>query len=366
MTAFFRPIATFADLFCGIGGFHYAAAPLGLRCVFASENDEAARKQYAANFGITPAGDITQIKGDKVPDHDILFAGFPCQSFSIIGRRAGTDDSRGVLVFEIIRVLKEKRPTAFVLENVKQFSTLSGGQIIRQVLREIEQLGYTTTWKVLNALNFGLPQRRERVIIVGAFGGGLAGFEWPRQRKTYKPLAEILEKNPDATHYASARIQQQRRQKHQAKITPSIWHENKSGNISSHPFSCALRAGASHNYLLVDGERRPTPRELLRLQGFPERMRIIGTASQLRKQVGNAVPVPMAQAVIKQVIRHVEKVQAAMLGITAGAAHPAIPRPRWLTLPPRCPIVTPNSPPAAPPRVCGQPNTPAPHWRFSP
>ena len=298
-------ITTFADLFCGIGGFHYAAAALGLQCVFASDVDDAARRQYQDNFGVMPEGDITRIESMEIPDHDILFAGFPCQPFSIIGNRNGVADERGTLIFEIIRILKEKRPKAFVLENVKQFSTAERGRVIESVLEEIEGMGYSTKWEVLNALDYGLPQRRERVIIVGLLDRDMTDFQWPRRRKAYKPLADILEHNPSEEHYASPRIRERRHRKHKARITPSIWHENKGGDVNSHPYSCALRAGASYNYLLVDGERRLTPREMLRLQGFPEKMRVIGTTSDIRKQAGNAVPVAMVQAVIKQVIEYV-------------------------------------------------------------
>ena len=163
-------LSTFIDLFCGIGGFHYAAASLGLRCVFASDIDEAARRQYHRNFGMVPEGDITRIDAGQIPDHDMLFAGFPCQPFSIIGNRAGTDDRRGVLVYEIIRILRAKQPAAFVLENVKQFASAGRGRVMAEVLQKLEDAGYATNWTVLNALDYGLPQRRERVIIVGVRG----------------------------------------------------------------------------------------------------------------------------------------------------------------------------------------------------
>ncbi len=294
-------ISTFADLFCGIGGFHYAAHGLGLRCVFASDIDEPARQQYEHNFGIAPAGDILKVKTDAIPDHDMLFAGFPCQPFSIIGDMQGKEDRRGTLFYEILRVLAAKTPKAVVLENVRQFSTISGGAVLNEVLTGLERLGYNHDWRILNALNFGLPQRRERTLIVG-MQDGIDLFEWPEPRKERKPLADILEPDPERRHFVSPQIKAKRRAMHKPKVTPSIWHENKAGNISSHPFSCALRAGASYNYLLVNGERRLTPREMLRLQGFPESFEVLGNDSAIRKQTGNAVPVPMARAVIKEVL----------------------------------------------------------------
>ena len=296
-------ISTFSDLFCGIGGFHYAAHDLGLQCVWACDIDEPCRKQYEHNFSLTPVADIKRVKAEDVPDHDILFAGFPCQPFSIIGDMKGVDDRRGTLFNDILRILEAKRPKAVVLENVRQFATIAGGKPMEAVTGGLGDLGYDCAWKVLNALHFGLPQKRERIIIVGLLDeGAIDLFEWPKARKSYKPLSEILEAKVDRRHYVSKQIRAKRKSMHKPEETPSIWHENKAGNISSHPFSCALRANASYNYLLVNGERRLTPREQLRLQGFPENFEIVSTDGQLRKQAGNAVPVPMVRAVIREVM----------------------------------------------------------------
>ncbi len=293
-------LKTFIDLFCGVGGFHIDAARSNLKCVFASDIDAPARVVYQNNFGIVPNGDISSVKAKDVPDHDLLCAGFPCQPFSIIGDRKGFDDARGTLFFEIARILEEKRPSAFVLENVKQFSTADKGSILRRMLETLKDLGYDVDWRVLNALDYGLPQKRERVLIVGRLGT-LGNFSWPEKSPKQRPLRDILEKQPDEKHSVSARIARSRKEKHQASVKPAIWHENKSGNVSSHPFSCALRAEASYNYLLVDGERRLTPREMFRLQGFPDSFNLAEADSQARKQAGNAVPVPMVEAVIRAV-----------------------------------------------------------------
>ena len=295
-------IRTFADLFCGIGGFHFAAASLGLKCVFASDNNEPAAAQYAHTFGLRPAADIKTVASEDIPAHDLLFAGFPCQPFSIIGLRGGLADMRGELFREIVRVLRAKRPAAFVLENVKQLTTHGGGETLRVILEELNRAGYDCDWRVLNALDYGLPQKRERVIIVG-MRCGLERFEWPQEEPAYRPLGEILEKRPHKRHCVSERIRQSRAAKHKSKHRPGIWHENKGGNISSYPYSCALRANASYNYLLVNGVRRLTPREMLRLQGFPDSLDIIGSDSQVRQQAGNAVPVPIVEAVIREVLR---------------------------------------------------------------
>lgn len=312
---------TFADLFCGIGGFHLAAADLGISCVFACDIDAEARRAYAANFGITPAGDITAIAPDSVPEHDILFAGFPCQPFSIIGAMRGFADDRGTLFFNLAEIIDAKRPQAFLLENVRQLSTHNQGKTLQKMLGVLKELGYNADWKLLNALDFGLPQKRERTFIVG-FLDPAVHFNWPEPVGEYLPLSQLLEAEVPQTYYASAAIRSKRREKHQSPLDLSIWHENKGGNIASHPFSCALRAGASYNYLLVNGERRLTPREMLRLQGFPEWFSLPGSYQEIRKQTGNAVPVPMVRAVLEAMIYGLSKAEVAR-GLDESDALPA-------------------------------------------
>lgn len=291
---------TFIDLFCGIGGFHQAASQHGGQCVFASDIDEHARHAYSINYEIEPHGDITSVDAKFIPDHDILFAGFPCQPFSIIGNRLGFDDIRGTLFFEIVRILEEKKPRAFILENVKQLYTHNKGHTLETIMKNLKNLGYNVQCKVLNALDYGLPQKRERTIIVGFINDG-DNFSFPKPTNRVS-LEKILEKRVDDKHYASPRIIEKRKRSHKSEHPVAIWHENKSGNVSSYPYSCALRAGASYNYLLVNGERRLTPREQLRLQGFPDTFEIVCNDGQTRKQAGNAVPVPMIAAVLKEVL----------------------------------------------------------------
>ncbi len=301
----------FIDLFCGIGGFRQAmdeaCAENGLRsnCVFSSDIDPFCQDSYEENFGHRPVGDITKVDERDVPDHQLLFAGFPCQPFSIIGQRQGFGDTRGTLFFDIARILEHKRPTAFVLENVKQLVGHDGGRTLQTILRTLEGLGYHVQYAVLNALDYGLPQKRERVIIVGHRQP--IRFTFPEPRRPFKPLSEILEKKVDSKYYASDYILEKRRARHQSAYRPSIWHENKAGNICSYPYSCALRAGASYNYLLVDGERRLTPREMFRLQGFPDSYKITANDGQARRQAGNAVPVNIVKAVILKLLPYVAK-----------------------------------------------------------
>ncbi len=300
---------TYIDLFAGIGGFHQAADALGGKCVFASEIDSEAKRAYAENYKLTPNGDITQIEASQIPDHDILLAGFPCQPFSIIGKKLGFDDIRGTLFFEIARILNEKKPKIFILENVKQLRTHNKGETLKTIIQTLEDLDYKIYSEVLNALHFGLPQKRERIIIVG-FLNKAVSFSFPNPKKHGK-LEDILEKEEtiDAKFFASDKIVKKRKAKHTSDYFPGIWHENKGGNITSYPYSCALRAGASYNYLLVNGVRRLTPREMLRLQGFPDTFRIVCNDSQTRKQAGNAVPVNVIKAVLKEALHAETKIE---------------------------------------------------------
>lgn len=318
---------TCVDLFCGIGGFHIAAKNLGLDVIFASDIDEEACRAYKRNFGLTPMGDIVGIRAEDIPDHDILLAGFPCQPFSIIGSKRGTADPRGTLFMEILRIVRVKRPLGIVVENVKQLASAQRGTVLRHILDSLKDIGYTVDWRILNALDFGLPQKRERVIIVATLYP-FDKFPWPTEKIPMIPLANILEKNPDPRYFVSERIRAKRHAAHKAQVSPSIWHENKAGHISSYPYSCALRAGASYNYLLVDGERRLTPREMLRLQGFPDSFQITSSDSQARKQAGNAVPVPLVEAAIKGVLDVVRRSEIARESEQANRAVPtgAIPR----------------------------------------
>lgn len=296
----------YIDLFCGIGGFRQAMEEacrengIDARCVFSSDIDPFCRKSYEANFGEKPAGDITQIDEADIPGHDILFAGFPCQPFSIIGQMEGFNDIRGTLFFDIARILKEKQPQAFILENVKQLAGHDKGRTLKVILKTLKELGYHVQYSVLNALDYGLPQKRERIVIVGHRRP--IDFSFPAPTLPFKPLEEILEQNPDKKHFVSEHILNKRKAKHASDYPLAIWHENKSGNVTSYPYSCALRANSSYNYLLVNGERRLTPREMFRLQGFPDSYKIVVSGRQASRQAGNAVPVNLVKAVILKLL----------------------------------------------------------------
>ena len=297
---------TFIDLFAGIGGTRLGFEAVGGKCVWSCEWDKHAQATYETNFGEVPAGDITEVPAEEIPSHDILVAGFPCQAFSIMGDMLGFADTRGTLFFEIERILRNKRPPAFFLENVRQLVTHDKRRTLAIILNSLASLGYCARWQVLNTLDFGLPQKRERVYIVGFSEDYPFQFPVRALRAESVVLADILDPDDqvDPKYFASDYIRRKRRASVDGKEIPfpSIWHENKSGNVSPLPYSCALRAGASLSYLLVNGIRRLTPREQLRLQGFPEAFEILGPEGQIRKQTGNSVSVPVIEAIAARML----------------------------------------------------------------
>lgn len=219
----------------------------------------------------------------------------------------GFADTRGTMFFEIDRILHYHRTPYIMLENVKQLIGHDKGRTFRVILDHLSALGYHVKWKVLNALDFGLPQKRERVIIVGFQSKkDYDAFNFDFTPKPYN-LADVLEDDSvvDKSLFASDRIVAKRRESTRGKkvFYPSIWHENKSGNISVLDYSCALRTGASYNYLLVNGVRRPSSRELLRLQGFPDKYRIVVSHQDIRRQTGNSVAIPMIRMVAKKIVK---------------------------------------------------------------
>lgn len=295
---------TAVDIFAGIGGFHIAAKYNGVKVTFASEIDRFAAHCYETNLGLAPHGDIRECK-DDIPQHDILMAGFPCQPFSIMGKGRGFGDSqgRGALLFEVLSIAKRMRPKAVIMENVRRFSTHNHGKTLASVAEQFIRCGYTPDARILNAMDFGLPQKRERTFIV-ALRDGIKPIEWPTPRSKPPSLASILEQGEvPSRYYSSPAIRDKRRAKHETDVRPAVWHENIGKTITSHPYSCALQAESSYNYLLVDGERRFTEREMLRLQGFAEAYLPTGTYTQTKRQTGNAVPIPVASQVLAAVVK---------------------------------------------------------------
>jgi len=296
----------FIDLFAGIGGIRLGFESVGGKCVFSSEFDEVACKTYEANFGEHPSGDITKIEAKDIPDFDILLGGFPCQAFSIIGKKEGFENETcGTLFFEIERILKEKMPKAFMLENVRNLTAHDKGNTFKVIRTHLEALGYNVYAKVLNAMDYGVPQKRERIIIVGFKDDVFFTFPDPVPVSQRKTLKDILETDVDEKYYVRDRIRESRlmRLKDPNYPKPYISHENMAGSITPHPYSSCLRAGASANYILINDERRPTEREMLRLQGFPEDFKIVVSYGNIKHQTGNSVAVPVIKAVAKQMIK---------------------------------------------------------------
>ena len=295
----------FIDLFAGIGGIRLGFESVGGRCVFSSEFDEDACKTYEANFHEHPSGDITKIAASDIPDFDILLGGFPCQAFSIIGKKEGfSNETCGTLFFEIERILKEKKPRAFLLENVKNLKSHDNGNTYKVIRTHLQCLGYNVYESVLNSLDYGVPQKRERIYVVGFMDN--VSFRFPEAIPVAerKSLSDILEPNVAEKYYVRPKIRESRLQRIKDKNYPKpyISHENMAGSITPHPYSSCLRAGASANYILINDERRPTEREMLRLQGFPDSYKIVLPYGKVKKQCGNSVSVPVIAAIARQMI----------------------------------------------------------------
>jgi len=316
---------TFIDLFAGIGGMRLAFQSLGGRCVFSSEIDPYAKHTYEVNFGEVPFGDITQIDEDEVPDHDVLVGGFPCQAFSIAGKRMGFEETRGTLFFDIARIIDAKRPRAFLLENVKGLKNHRGGETLRVILKILrEDLGYfVPDPEVVNAKYFGVPQNRERVFIVGFRDEADAnGFTFPKQQKVTARLADILENGPvEVKYYLSQRYLdsiREHRRRHE-----ELGHGFGYEIIAPDGIANAIVVGGMgrERNLIIDHKlqdrtpttniksevnsedvRRMTPREWARLQGFPDEFIIPVSDAQAYKQFGNSVAVPAIKMTAKRII----------------------------------------------------------------
>ncbi len=312
---------TFVDLFAGIGGTRVAYQSEGGKCVFSCEINEEAQEVYENNWGepITEH-DIRNVDMDDVPPHDLLLACWPCPSFSQMGKLDGLKDERGMLFYHIVEILKEKKPKAFMLENVKNLRFVKEGSAYKTVRDTLENCGYVVFDEILNALDFGLPQHRERLIIAG-FREDLApnpdDFEMPTENENAlktendqrEALAAILDDDPDKKYFASEKVQSDRLNSvddaHNVP-EPSVWHENRNGLVTPRPYCGTLRASSSWHYLLINGKRNPTVRELLRLQGFPEWFEISDSnRSRARRLTGNTVPVPMIHTVAEALIDEV-------------------------------------------------------------
>lgn len=318
---------TFIDLFAGIGGFRLALQNLGGKCVFSSEWDEQAQKTYAANFGDIPYGDITleETKARIPKQFDILCAGFPCQAFSIAGKRGGFEDTRGTLFFDVAEIIRRHQPKAFFLENVKGLINHDKGRTLKTILNTLrEDLGYfVPDPEIVNAKDFGVPQNRERIYIVGFHKDtGVNSFNYPKPTNQSVRFIDIREDKPVATKYYLSTQYINTLREHKAR------HESKGNGfgyeiISDNGIANAIVVGGMgrERNLIIDhritdftpttrikgevnreGIRKMTPREWARLQGFPDSYVIPVADASAYKQFGNSVAVPAIQATAKQIL----------------------------------------------------------------
>lgn len=302
----------FIDLFAGIGGIRIPFQELGGRCVFTSEWDKFAQKTYRVNFGEEPQGDITKIPASAIPDFDVLLGGFPCQPFSQAGLKKGFSDTRGTLFFEIERIIKEKRPKAFLLENVKQLKGHDKGRTLRVILEHLNALNYYCEYEILRAGDFGVPQNRERIYIIGIDREYYDlpdnfGFDFPIPTHTPTRLGDILEENVDDKYTISDLLwsgHQRRKQEHKEKGNGFGYSLFNANSVYTNTISARYYKDGSEILIEQEGKnpRKLTPRECARLQGFPEQFIIPVSDTQAYKQFGNSVAVPVIRAVANNLI----------------------------------------------------------------
>lgn len=299
------------DLFAGIGGTRLGFAQTGaVNIVFSSEINEHSQKTYYANFKEKTSGDITQIEAKDIPEHDILVGGFPCQAFSQAGLKKGFEDARGTMFFEIARILKEKRPRAFMLENVKNLVSHDKGNTFKTITSILEGMGYAVYYKVLAAKDFGVPQNRERIYIVGFDKANVsewASFQFPTPPKTPTRLGNILETNVDSKYTISEALWEgHKRRKEENKAAGKGFGYTLFNADSPYANTISARYYKDGSEILIeqvgDLPRRLTPREAARLQGFPDNYIIPVSDTQAYKQFGNSVAIPVVNAVAKQLI----------------------------------------------------------------
>ena len=313
---------TFIDLFAGIGGFRIPMQQLNGKCVFTSEFNYYAQISYELNFGEVPFGDITKMDLNIVPEHDVLVAGFPCQPFSISGKMRGFEDTRGTLIYSVFQIIEKRNPKVILLENVKHLVHHDNGNTLKVIIQHLEELGYIISWKVLNASDFGIPQNRERIIIIGS---KKTKFDFAKIETQPKPtLKSFLEKdvefeylNEEYTLLNNYKIQEsglifvgyRNKKIRGAGVRPgtehlSRVHKQPNRIYSSEGIHPALPSQESSGRFWIYDEgkvRKLTINECYRLMGFPDDFIKIYNTSALYKQIGNSVCIPMIQEVAKQI-----------------------------------------------------------------
>lgn len=301
------------DLFAGIGGirrgFENAIGKENVECVMSSEWDKYAVETYSANYpNESVKGDITTIDEKEVPDHDILMAGFPCQPFSQAGKKKGFEDTRGTLFFDILRILKHKKPKSFILENVKRLKTHDKGRTLETIVCSLKEIGYSNVHiNVLRARDFGLPQNRERIFIVGFINKDLK-FNFPKPTNEETSVGSILEEKVDEKYTISDKLWAgHRRRKENNKLMGKGFGYGIFDKNSSYTNTISARYYKDGSEILIrqknKNPRKITPREAARLQGFPDSFIIPVSDVQAYKQFGNSVSVNVIEAISKEIIR---------------------------------------------------------------
>jgi DNA (cytosine-5)-methyltransferase 1 len=274
---------TFIDLFAGIGGFHIALKNLGGKCVFACEIDKFARQTYIANHKIDEsifAEDIKNVGSENIPNHDVLCAGFPCQPFSQAGFKKGFEDIRGTLFFEIARIIDAKKPKAILLENVSHLLKHDDGKTFKKIEETIKDLGYSFYYKILKASDFGLPQNRPRLFMVGFKDDLSQNFLFPNSIPLQKTMSDILGGNCNK------------------KVGYTLRVGGRGSEITDR---------RNWDSYMVDGEvKRISFKEGLKMQGFPEYFTFPTSETQAMKQLGNSVAIPVVQNVAEKILQYYE------------------------------------------------------------
>lgn len=296
---------TFIDLFAGIGGFRIPFEKLGGKCVFSSEIDKFARETYEYNFKDRCHGDIMKIPANHIPEFDILLAGFPCQPFSNAGLKKGFDDTRGTLFFEIARIIRFHRPKVVFLENVKGLQNHNKGQTLQTILRILKELEYKVFVQVLNAKDFGIPQNRERIYLV-CFRNQKINFFFPQSQNVKTNLGSILEEDVNKKYTISDKLwmgHQKRKKNH--RIKGNGFGYRLFNHDSPYTSTISARYYKDGSEILIaqkaQNPRKITPREGLRLQGFPESYKFPVSDTQAYKQIGNSVCIPVVYQIAKQI-----------------------------------------------------------------
>ena len=307
---------TVADMFAGIGAFHKAFQSFGAKIVYACEWDKNASEIYEKNYGLKPDGDITKVNVKNIPSHDILCAGFPCQPFSISGKQSGFDDSRGTLFFEIAKIVQEKHPKIILLENVKNLLNHDGGRTFQVIYQTLTDLDYKVFYQVLNASDFDVPQKRERLFIL-AIRNDLENinFQFPTKRNIKRHLEDILLPNEETDEYVIHRddIQLSGVTEYNCDKPLRIGIVNKGGQgeriYSPKGMSITLSAygggvGAKTGLYRINGKvRKLAPRECARLMGFPDDFIIHENKNTAYKQFGNSIVVDVIQSIIEEMVK---------------------------------------------------------------